>query len=181
MPSPIVSATLKSAFLTLCSALVASFLTPKDPPILALIVFSLFATPPNFLWQQYLERKLPGRIIKEAEGEANGSTPAEGGVAAEGRLNVRNTLMKVIIDQTLGAVANVALYLGGVQALQGIPLRECLKVVREQTWPLMIAGYKLWPLVSLLNFTIVPVDQRTVVGSLVGLGWGVYLALKAAR
>lgn len=45
----------------------------------------------------------------------------------------------------------------------------------------MIAGYKLWPLVSLLNFTIVPVDQRTVVGSLVGLGWGVYLALKAAR
>lgn len=45
----------------------------------------------------------------------------------------------------------------------------------------MIAGYKLWPLVSLLKFTFVPVEQRTVVGSLVGLGWGVFLALRAAR
>lgn len=45
----------------------------------------------------------------------------------------------------------------------------------------MVAGYKLWPLVSLLNFTVVPVEQRTLVGSLVGLGWGVFLALRAAR
>ena len=44
----------------------------------------------------------------------------------------------------------------------------------------MIAGYKLWPLVSLLNFTVVPVERRVVVGSLVGLGWGVFLALRAA-
>ena len=44
----------------------------------------------------------------------------------------------------------------------------------------MLAGYKLWPLVSLLNFTVVPVEKRTLVGSLVGLGWGIFLALKAA-
>lgn len=43
----------------------------------------------------------------------------------------------------------------------------------------MTAGYKLWPLVSLLNFTVVPVERRVVVASVVGLGWGVYLALKA--
>ena len=43
----------------------------------------------------------------------------------------------------------------------------------------MIAGYKLWPLVSLLNFTLIPVERRIVVASAVGLGWGVYLALKA--
>lgn len=44
----------------------------------------------------------------------------------------------------------------------------------------MVAGYKVWPLVSLLNFTVVPVEKRVVVGSLVGLGWGVYLALRVA-
>lgn len=44
----------------------------------------------------------------------------------------------------------------------------------------MLAGYKLWPLVSLLNFTVVPVEQRTFVGGLVGLGWGVYLAIRAS-
>lgn len=45
----------------------------------------------------------------------------------------------------------------------------------------MVAGYKIWPLVSLLSFTVIPVEQRTLVGSLVGLGWGVFLALKAAK
>lgn len=45
----------------------------------------------------------------------------------------------------------------------------------------MAAGYKLWPFVSVLNHTLIPVEQRTVVGSLVGLGWGVFLALRAAR
>ena len=44
----------------------------------------------------------------------------------------------------------------------------------------MIAGYKLWPLVSIFNFTVVPMERRVVVGSLVGLGWGVYIALKTA-
>ena len=44
----------------------------------------------------------------------------------------------------------------------------------------MLAGLKLWPLVSLLNFTIVPVEKRILVGSLVGVGWGIYLSLVAA-
>ncbi|KAL8723408.1 MAG: hypothetical protein Q9181_007288 [Wetmoreana brouardii] len=173
MPSPLVKATLQSTVLALCSALVATFFTPKSPPIVALVIFAFLATPPNFLWQQYLERKLPGYKTEkhESNGEVKDGTPAAGGVTVKRRLNVPNTLMKVMIDQTIGSVVNVALYLAGVSALQGVPLAECLQVVKEQTWPLMIAGYKLWPLVSLLSFTVVPVEQRTVVGSLVGLGW----------
>lgn len=45
----------------------------------------------------------------------------------------------------------------------------------------MIDGYKLWPAVSLLNYTVVPVEKRVVVGSLVGLGWGIFLAMRAAN
>lgn len=44
----------------------------------------------------------------------------------------------------------------------------------------MVAGYKLWPAVSLISFTLVPVERRTLVGSLVGFGWGVFLALRAS-
>ena len=36
---------------------------------------------------------------------------------------------------------------------------------------------KLWPMVSIFNFTMVPVEYRTVVGSVVGLFWGIYLSL----
>jgi hypothetical protein len=42
---------------------------------------------------------------------------------------------------------------------------------------MVIAGLKLWPLVSILNFTVVPVDQRLLVGSLFGVVWAVYLSL----
>lgn len=44
----------------------------------------------------------------------------------------------------------------------------------------MIAGYKLWPAVSLMQHTLIPAEQRTLVGSLVGLGWNVYLAMRAS-
>ncbi len=137
MVSPIAKATLQSAFLAFCSALVATFLTPKEPPIVALVIFSAFATPPNFLWQQYLERKLPGYKIEkhELKGESKGAILAGGDVKGKKRLNISNTLLKVVFDQTLGAVVNVALHLGGVRALQGVPLAECFRVIKEVSSP----------------------------------------------
>lgn len=132
MQKAIARATLQSAFLSLCSSLVATFLTPKNPPILALVIYSILATPPNYLWQQYLERKLPGYHIEkhESNGEVKGAKSVGGEVTIKRKLNVVNTLMKVVIDQTLGSVVNVALHLGGVRALQGVPVAECLQVVK---------------------------------------------------
>ncbi|KAI4270428.1 MAG: hypothetical protein LQ337_006692 [Flavoplaca oasis] len=139
MQKVIARVTLQSALLSLCSALVATFLTPKNPPIVALVVFSLLATPPNFLWQQYLERKFPGYRVEKQESnvEIKGAQSAGGGVTIKKKLNVQNTLMKMGIEQTLGSVVNVALHLGIVQALQGVPLSECLQVVKTDS------GWKL--------------------------------------
>ncbi|KAL8938120.1 MAG: hypothetical protein Q9211_003364 [Gyalolechia sp. 1 TL-2023] len=134
MLSPTVSATLKAAFLALCSALIATFLTDKNPPLVALVIFAIFSTPPNFKLQHYLEQWLPGYDTEkqESRGGVNERIAAGEGVTIKRRLNVTNTVLKVIIDQTLVAVVNVALYLGCVQALQGVPLRDCLQVVKDQ-------------------------------------------------
>jgi len=43
----------------------------------------------------------------------------------------------------------------------------------------MSAGYKLWPAVSLLNFTVVPFEYRMLLGQIVGMGWGIFLSLLA--
>ncbi len=43
----------------------------------------------------------------------------------------------------------------------------------------MLAGYKLWPLVNIIQHTLVPVNQKTLVGNVVGFGWGIFLALRA--
>ncbi len=45
----------------------------------------------------------------------------------------------------------------------------------------MVAGYKVWPIASIISFTCVPVERRIVFASFVGLLWGVYISLLAAR
>ncbi|KAL6721839.1 hypothetical protein ACLMJK_000944 [Lecanora helva] len=184
MASPILVATLQSTFLTFCSLLIARFLTSSPPPdIVSLLLYTLLSTPPNFLWQQFIESKFPGYLPKKIEVDDGGK-----GVEVEKKLNWKNTFVKMGLDQSIGAIVNVSAYIGGTRALRGVPLGECWQVMLEnancenqQTWPVMKAGYKLWPAVNLIQHMFIPVEKKTVVGSLVGLGWGVYLALFAAQ
>ena len=53
------------------------------------------------------------------------------GVEVEKKLNWRNTLVKMGMDQSIGAVVNVAAYIGGTRALRGVPLQECWGIIRE--------------------------------------------------
>jgi protein Mpv17 len=65
-------------------------------------------------------------------------------------------------------------------AFQGLNYQLALVKVREEFWPLMLAGWRLWPVVSIVNFTLVrSVQGRALVGSVAGVGWGVYLSLVA--
>ena len=58
------------------------------------------------------------------------------------------------------------------------PNRHLLRT--QDTFPLIKNGWKVWPAVSLLNFTVVPVHRRILVGSIFGLFWGIFLSLLAA-
>jgi hypothetical protein len=53
---------------------------------------------------------------------------------------------------------------------------------KEELWPILVAGWRFWPLVSVVNYVfLTSVTSRTLVGSLAGLGWGVYLSLSSAN
>ena len=92
-------------------------------------------------------------------------------------LDKTNTFKKFALDQTIGALVNTAIFIGTFAAFRGKPVQ---RAVRRDTFPLMINGWKLWPAVSLLNFTVVPVHRRILVGSTVGLFWGIFLSFVAA-
>jgi protein Mpv17 len=147
-------------------------------PIVHFVLFTIFSCPPNFLWQEYLEEQFPGYTA---------------GIDGQQKLHKTNTAKKFTLDQTLGAAVNTLLFIAVIGAFQGKDgkaiVRDCQRVClntrrvecsangRQNFWPIAKSGLKLWPLVSLLNFTIVPVHRRVVVGSLVGLFWGIYLSL----
>lgn len=95
------------------------------------------------------------------------------------KLNIKNTAIKFSLDQTLGAVANTVLFIGGMGALRGETIGKIMSSVRSDSIPLLLAGQKLWPAVSIISFTMVPVEKRTVFGGIIGVGWGIFLSLLA--
>ena len=123
---PVVVAALQSATLTLISALITKTFTSNNPPILALTCFSLLNTPWNYIWQQFIESKFPAYRLSKVQVDDGGK-----GVEVEKKLNVGNTLIKFCLDQSVIAVLNVSLFLGGVRAMQGVPLDLCWQVVKD--------------------------------------------------
>ena len=127
MPSPLVTATIQAVVIAFCSCLIAQFLTPDDPPhYVSLLLYSALATPPNFRWQKILEQYFPGYTLKKVEVDDGGK-----GVEVEKKLEVKNTVIKVILDQTVAAVLNVTGYIGITRLLRGVPLDICWEAVKE--------------------------------------------------
>ena len=179
-----------------------------DPTqIIHFVLFSLMACPPNFLWQMWLEQKFPGYLKADptatksekangTEASMNGNGSGEPKKRVEPmttsntpqlpqktarKLNLKNTLKKFALDQTLGAAINTVLFIAGIALLRGQSLTHVQSSVQQKFWPMIFAGQKLWPAVSLLSFTVIPVERRTLFGGIVGVFWGVYLGLVAGK
>lgn len=56
------------------------------------------------------------------------------------------------------------------------------EAVKADFAPLVYAGWKLWPAVSIVNFAAIKtVEGRNLVGALAGVIWGIYMSLVAAQ
>ncbi|KAF4549940.1 Mpv17/PMP22-like protein 4 [Elsinoe fawcettii] len=182
----IIKSTLQAVTLSAISNILAQAITSYqtntpfhlDPaPLTRFIIFSLLSCPPNVLWQSYLETRFPGyepTPFPSANGPPKPRPPPPG----KKKLNKTNTAIKWVLDQTFGAVLNTAAFVGGMLLLRGERDWAVIgEAVRTETWPLMVAGQKLWPLFSVVSFTLIPLEYRTLAGGIVGTGWGVYLSL----
>ncbi|KAK1750223.1 hypothetical protein QBC47DRAFT_122184 [Echria macrotheca] len=177
-------------------------------PILHFFVYALLSTPPNFLWQELLESTFPAyHASPTAEAVASASAgdekaldaEAEEGRLVEPRLNRANTLVKTFLDQTVGAAVNTlmfSVFMHGVRVVtattgtagngMGMGMGDAWEVVWERTrgefWDILMAGWRFWPFVSVVNFVfLTSVEARNLVGSLAGLGWGVYMSMFAGK
>jgi protein Mpv17 len=170
--------------------------------------FSVISCPPNYLWQTWLEAAFPGytdslsanekeKLIDETaagrstatentglrnRGEKQAALTKESAPnpqKAKKQLSIRNTLTKFLLDQSIGAAVNTVMFIMGIAMLRGQSLQYGIEETKTGFWPLVFAGQKLWPLVSIISLTLVPVEQRMVFGSTIGVGWGIFLSLMA--
>ncbi|KAF7166223.1 hypothetical protein CNMCM5623_010063 [Aspergillus felis] len=96
------------------------------------------------------------------------------------RSGLGNFLMKFFLDQTVGSVMNILLFIVLINVLKGVGWRRIRELIFEDFGPIMIARLKYRPVVSALLYTVVPVERRVVFGSACGVVWGIYLSLYAA-
>ncbi|GAB7341114.1 hypothetical protein MBLNU457_7422t1 [Dothideomycetes sp. NU457] len=146
--------------------------------------------PPNYLWQVLLERTFPGRPapkdyeeIREVIVVEGGGVSGEGTVIQERRpLSWKNTFLKWFIDCiTLGALWNCILFLTLMNLVKHKSLEGTTDAIRTETIPIITASYRMWPIASVVNFTLIPVERRLLFLSLVGWLWGIYMSFVAAR
>ncbi|OAQ87666.1 SET domain-containingprotein [Purpureocillium lilacinum] len=162
------------------------------------LVFTVLTAPPNFIWQQLLERRLPAypvdarrqkkqqqrdvelKGLEEAARDSHNADHGSGMVTP--RFSLRNTLAKWCIDcMTAGAVMNTVAFLAIMGLLKSQPGSQIWHNIKTETIPIIVAGYKIWPIASIISFSFVPVHRRIVFLSFVGLIWGIYMSLVAAR
>ena len=173
------------------------------------MIITVVTCPPNFLWQQWLERTFPGRkdigrpgIGKDEDGidiAEQGKEKVDAAITqSKSNLSIRNTMTKWFIDCiTLGALLNTVAFLILINLLKGNSpdgtirairyVRICVVVnftwltAQQETIPIIVSSYKIWPIASVVNFSLIPVEKRIVFLSAVGLLWGIYMSLVAAR
>jgi hypothetical protein len=151
-------------------------------PIIKFAVFSLISNPPNIVWQGILENAFPTNV-PAAPAAPSEKKLKDKPVATQ--MSKRNVLTKFLLDQTLGAMVNTLMFLvfmayvnePGAVAGRVEPLQAVVKEINQKFWPMILDGYKFWPIVSLISFVWVPVDKRVVFGCSVGVLWGIYLSL----
>ncbi|KAH8673480.1 hypothetical protein BX600DRAFT_206112 [Xylariales sp. PMI_506] len=202
MPSPLMKATIQAAALSSASNVLSQILDAynKELPFtfdgmhfMRFLILSFITTPPNYVWQQWLERTFPahGTPAHAAKGDLEAQQvrkekdergPDGQQQQQKPKLNLRNTLSKWFIDCiTLGALMNTVAFYILMGLLKGQGAEQIGHNIRTQTIPLIVAGYKIWPLASIISFSFVPVERRIVFLSFIGLLWGIYMSLVAAR
>ncbi|KAI0155755.1 hypothetical protein BJ166DRAFT_340948 [Pestalotiopsis sp. NC0098] len=176
---------------------------------LRFVAMAFLTAPPNYKWQQYLEHCFPayelrarrdplrdaesGRKEKGDDDEKVGMmeahesadrpfTPQAAAGDVPARLNWSNTLTKWFIDCiTIGALVNTTAFFILMGLLKGQTAAQIGHNVRYETFPLILAGFKIWPFASIISFSCIPVEKRIVFLNFIGLLWGIYMSLVAAR
>ena len=129
-------------------------------PILSFVLFTALSTPPNYLWQNLLESLFPGKHLSPAPSAISAaSTNDEKELDAEEKLhsiveptlNLTNTIIKFVLDQTVGAAVNTVMFVAFFAGLKGLNVEQVGQIVQQDFWGMIRAGWKVRYLFLLLD------------------------------
>ncbi|KAF9901331.1 hypothetical protein EC991_006258 [Linnemannia zychae] len=90
-------------------------------------------------------------------------------------------LKRVAADQILFAPVGLAMLFTGLTVLEGGSLQQIKDKLNNTFIPTLKANYLVWPMVQLVNFSVMPLQLRLPFVSVVGIAWNAYLSLMNTR
>ncbi|CAG9854982.1 unnamed protein product [Phyllotreta striolata] len=90
-------------------------------------------------------------------------------------------LKKVAVDQLLFVPPFQICTISAINILQGHDLEFAKEQLRLKYADILIAGYKLWPAVQVVNFYFVPLNYQTLYVQTVALFWNSYVSWKTQQ
>ncbi|KPI35832.1 uncharacterized protein AB675_11103 [Cyphellophora attinorum] len=139
------------------------------------LLFTAIVTPPNYWWQKWLEDSYPTRVPTGPRQEKE-----PGAKSDDKAFSVTNTIIKFMLDQSIGCWGNTLAFMVLLPLLKGQTLPQITSTLQQDFWGMVMTSYSFWPLVSIVNLVFVPFKYRALVGNTAAFVWGVYIALIAS-
>ena len=99
----------------------------------------------------------------------------------QSQLSTEVVIGKMALDQFLFAPLHMLYYMRVIGWLEGRPSADVMAKISNDFLPVMMMNWKVWPIVSLLNFKLVPPQLRVLTLNIVGCAWMVYLIKKLSQ
>lgn len=83
---------------------------------------------------------------------------------------------KIVVNQAVFTPLFNSYFFGMQAFLAGETLAECWERIKRTVPTSMKNSIKLWPVVTAVNFTFVPIEYRSAFAGIIAVGWQTYLS-----
>ena len=92
-----------------------------------------------------------------------------------------DTAARVAVDQLCWSPVGIALYFSCMGAMEGEPAAAVAARLHEGWWETLVTNWRVWPLLQLVNFQLVPVAHRLAVVNVASVVWNTYMSYENWR
>lgn len=89
---------------------------------------------------------------------------------------VLSLVTKIVVNQCIFTPLFNSYFFGMQAFLAGDNLSEVLERIKRTVPTSMANSVKLWPIVTAINFTFIPIEYRSVFAGVIAVGWQTYLS-----
>ena len=83
---------------------------------------------------------------------------------------------KLLFSQTVFTGVSMTAFYTAIPLMQGENPSESLAEIRHKLWPTMLTNWKVWPLLQVINFTLVPINMQAAYVAFFSLFFNIYLS-----